>query len=420
MQQNPAPQASLTAPTLGTRLAECATKLGGKRALAKAAGLSEAQLFRYINGDCDITVGKLQALANAAQVKANWLLNGEGPIEIAPMAEHPSFDPELMQQALLQTEESLLELPSHRLSLKRKARLVSMVYEAMRHECHAYGYRPFSTSHHCLFMIEFFLGLGTEEGWNLYSRYAESFIKGENTPQLQAHEAESLADLITAAHEYRFSGVSGGIHFRQLTPTVRSGGQKRLLNLVATTQAEFPGQTPNILDIGCANGRDLAFLHQHMPHINVQGADHSARAINTCRELEKSGKLPPGCVQHGTLAQLPCGDSSMHAVQARFTMSYLPNLAEGQGFGQGLAEVARVLKPKGLAFLHLFEGEGVLLAPFIQLHTRESVEAAAHRAGLKLVSFGTYSLQEHAGTANVNQQLPGHFGSIADVVLQKI
>ena len=62
------------------RLHLCAVLAGGVRALSRASGVSEAMVYRYLAGHCDITRGALLALARAGGVPAGWLVAGdEGP-----------------------------------------------------------------------------------------------------------------------------------------------------------------------------------------------------------------------------------------------------------------------------------------------------------------------------------------------------
>ncbi|MGD9830703.1 MAG: hypothetical protein AB7U66_18430 [Hyphomicrobiaceae bacterium] len=59
------------------RLRHAAALVGGVRALSRASGVSEAMVYRYLAGHCDITRGALLALARAAGVPAGWLLAGD-------------------------------------------------------------------------------------------------------------------------------------------------------------------------------------------------------------------------------------------------------------------------------------------------------------------------------------------------------
>lgn len=60
------------------RLEEIARAVGGKRELAKAVNLSEAQLYRYLSGDSQPTLNVLINLAVAGNVNLDWLATGKG------------------------------------------------------------------------------------------------------------------------------------------------------------------------------------------------------------------------------------------------------------------------------------------------------------------------------------------------------
>jgi transcriptional regulator with XRE-family HTH domain len=68
---------------LGDRISKIADIMGGKKNLAKAIGISESQLYRYIAGDSQPTVEPLAAIARCGQVHLDWLVLGEGPTGIS-------------------------------------------------------------------------------------------------------------------------------------------------------------------------------------------------------------------------------------------------------------------------------------------------------------------------------------------------
>ena len=69
-------------PGLGSRIAKIADIVGGKKQLARAIGISESQLYRYISGDSQPTVEPLAAIAKCGSVHLDWLVLGEGPTGI--------------------------------------------------------------------------------------------------------------------------------------------------------------------------------------------------------------------------------------------------------------------------------------------------------------------------------------------------
>jgi transcriptional regulator with XRE-family HTH domain len=64
---------------LGRRIAQVAEQLGGKRALAEKVGLSEGQIYRYINAQSDPTSKVLVRIADVAEVSLDWLMKGKAP-----------------------------------------------------------------------------------------------------------------------------------------------------------------------------------------------------------------------------------------------------------------------------------------------------------------------------------------------------
>lgn len=65
---------------LGERIQRLAERAGGKRQLARAAGIRESQLYRYIRGDNVPSLEVAVALAGAANARLEWLAYGSGPV----------------------------------------------------------------------------------------------------------------------------------------------------------------------------------------------------------------------------------------------------------------------------------------------------------------------------------------------------
>jgi len=65
---------------LGTRIAQVADIVGGKRALSEKTGLQESQLYRYIKGENVPSVNVVVEIADAGGVEVGWLATGKGPM----------------------------------------------------------------------------------------------------------------------------------------------------------------------------------------------------------------------------------------------------------------------------------------------------------------------------------------------------
>ena len=63
---------------IGTRISEAAKEVGGVGELARMAGISESQLYRYINGTSSPTLEPLAAIARGAGVSLDWLVEDIG------------------------------------------------------------------------------------------------------------------------------------------------------------------------------------------------------------------------------------------------------------------------------------------------------------------------------------------------------
>lgn len=62
---------------IGSRIAECAELVGGKRRLAAEAGISEAQLYRYIAEESLPPIDVVMRIAAVADKELVWLAGGE-------------------------------------------------------------------------------------------------------------------------------------------------------------------------------------------------------------------------------------------------------------------------------------------------------------------------------------------------------
>lgn len=65
---------------IGTRINEVSAIIGGKKEVAKVAGLSESQLHRIVAGDSQPKLEPIVAIARAANISLEWLATGEGPM----------------------------------------------------------------------------------------------------------------------------------------------------------------------------------------------------------------------------------------------------------------------------------------------------------------------------------------------------
>jgi ubiquinone/menaquinone biosynthesis C-methylase UbiE/transcriptional regulator with XRE-family HTH domain len=364
--------------------------------LATATGLSEAQLFRYINGDCDIAVSKLQALATAAQVAPEWLLTGT-PI-IAPSA-RPEFQPELLRQVTQTVEEYLFEYPIN-FSPKHRADLIALAYESLRHDIATHDSRPDFSREGVFELLDFAAALKKGEELETYHDLLTKLDIGHE--QLSVQDQHTLARLARIGWEGVYNGISGQMYFDRVGQTVSAGVLQGMLEVVAQVMRTKPQTPPDWLDLGCGNGRHLLALSQHSPHLRLHGVDSSNVAAGMMRSNIQSGRLPEGCFTQGSLYDIPHAPNSFDVVQMLSVLNMAPLVAEaGVGANRVMEEVHRILRPNGLLYLVASSGAGRQWSPFFQYFDGTQMSALLERHGFELISGedkNRLQYQPHVGT----------------------
>jgi ubiquinone/menaquinone biosynthesis C-methylase UbiE len=99
------------------------------------------------------------------------------------------------------------------------------------------------------------------------------------------------------------------------------------------------------LDVGCGTGRLLAFLHDAWPGMKWTGLDLSPPYLAEARRL--IGRTARVKLREGAAEELPFDAASLDLVVSSFLMHELPTEVRGKV----LKEMARVLKPGGLAVI---------------------------------------------------------------------
>lgn len=87
---------------IGTRINEVSAIIGGKKEVAKVAGLSESQLHRIVAGDSQPKLEPIVAIARAANISLEWLATGEGPMRPGEVGEgRANYSVEMGEFALI-------------------------------------------------------------------------------------------------------------------------------------------------------------------------------------------------------------------------------------------------------------------------------------------------------------------------------
>jgi SAM-dependent methyltransferase len=96
-----------------------------------------------------------------------------------------------------------------------------------------------------------------------------------------------------------------------------------------------------VLDAGCGTGGMLTWLAQYAGSHRVVGIDLSPTALEFCRERNHQQ------LTQGSIAELPFADSSFDLITSFDVVQHVLN----QGDVRAIAEIYRVLRPGGFAFV---------------------------------------------------------------------
>jgi len=171
-------------------------------------------------------------------------------------------------------------------------------------------------------------------------------------------------------------------------------GQGRVLRQRSITMAQSqPGE--QVLDVGCGTGT-LAVARRVGSTGNVAGIDPSAEQIAHARAKAARRHVPVD-FQIGVIEQIPFPDQTFDVVFSTLMMHHLPAPIKRQG----LAEIARVLKPGGR----------LVIADFKRKQDRSGQAARFHAGGSNMHDLA--ALVSDAGFSEVEteEMLPPRFSA---------
>lgn len=119
-------------------------------------------------------------------------------------------------------------------------------------------------------------------------------------------------------------------------------GMREITRSLLNQQCE-KGNVWSALDAGCGTGGMLSWLSQYTGSNSVVGIDLSQTALEFCRERNHQQ------LTQGSIAQLPFADSSFDLVTSFDVLQHVLD----KGDVRAIAEIYRVLRPGGLAFVRV-------------------------------------------------------------------
>lgn|GEM_PF-2050084 len=410
---------------LPDRLADCAKKAGGKRALALATHISEAQLFRYISGKSEIPVNRLVAIALAAKVSPAWLLTGDAAV-INDEPNRPPLREALLVNITQVLEELLIEYEKN-FTPAQRAQAINFMYKALRHEEILRDVQLTITKPLMLGFVNFLVDIKNEDIL-IALNHAIDFFEYSAAHQhidyaAHAGEFSAFVNYITRACEHYYNSASGQAYFDRLGTQILPTAAKRLDDVVAYIQKRNGYHNLTCLDLGCGNGRELSYLHRHYAHFTVHGIDQSGLAVSLCAELSQKDLLPAGAVIKGNVCTLPYKKEQFDLVLSRQTLFLLPYLPHsGLGAEAMLHEIHRTLKQNGHAYIMSRLGEGREYLPFCEHYSAKKFAALCAATGFKVLWFKPYdlSVQKHSKHLPTGNRIPVKFENAFHALIVKV
>ncbi|MCP5405075.1 MAG: methyltransferase domain-containing protein [Pseudomonadaceae bacterium] len=363
------------------RLAHCAKVMGGKRALAKAAGLSEAQLFRYLNGASDMAVSRLTAIAEAAKVSPGWLLTGE---DVLPPPPRPDFHPATMAQVVQTLEEYLLEYPI-KFTPKQKGQMFALVYDAIRHDEHHFNIAPSWNREKAFQFLDFMAALKANndiENYHAVFEHAE-VLKRPFSPE----QALNFERLVNTGNQGVYNGISGKMYLERMGHAIPPERLQEMLGLLQLVNKGDVNKPIHWLDLGCGKGLHMLALAKYARNVNLFGLDASSLSAAEIEPLIARSRLENARFDLGNLTSLPYPDSSMDVVYASYSLNFVPYIPSANvGMKLAIQEIVRVLKTNGICHIRTSHGQGRSWLLFRQYLDEIQIRELLQKEGLGIIS----------------------------------
>ncbi len=371
---------------LGDRLQACIERVGGKRAMCNATLISEAQLFRYINGDTDVPSERIVMIAKAAGVDPGWLLTGEGSTEKANTELRPSFRSELMVQLVQIFEELLVEFDKP-FNPRQRARALTFLYNALRHEEVKRGTQYQPSKFDILRSLNYISELRTEEELQLLIDAMNLLEYSPDIHELSDAQRELIRmwnNLVVRGTKAYYSSYAGQVYYERTTGGHLNPSTVLELQNLVTLACQSVGKTElDWLDLGCGSGRHLLHLANHFSNIRLKGLEISQLGYNICKDLMDSEKLPKETVVMADVRHIPFASQSFDVIYANLSLYCLPYVPDTNlGMEEAFQEISRLLRSKGLAKLVFPEGDWRDYSMSYQYMNEKMIRSIAAKFGL--------------------------------------
>ena len=382
---------------LSKRLEICAHRAGGKKTLASVCEISLPQLFRYIKGTATLPTYKLVAVAKASNVHPYWLLTGEGAPDVRPIQSFISVEQMLQIDAKSLTDSLLMAEQIDReygfnMTPKSKADFVFALYTGVYYESKLLA-KPYKfESSKALEIYGYLNSIQGEMPRKMLLNTIE-IIRQASSNLLSDKEVRTFCNYLNTANKERYNHPTlVQPYFDRIGYRLEPDTVTYVDELVQEVKRDHALREEHIkvLDLGCGNGRHLLHFAKDK-RLQVIGIDNNCRAKAICNGYEAAGKIPENSFFEGDIYELPFKDGSFDMVFSNASIFYSPFLIDSPyGLNQVMQEIQRVLKPKGVVYIHSRYGIGFEPFPFFQLHNEGSIRQVAQKHNFQMKWFKTF------------------------------
>ncbi|OVE77404.1 hypothetical protein BVX98_02545, partial [bacterium F11] len=216
--------------------------------------------------------------------------------------------------------------------------------------------------------------------WNLDSSVSSRRIINQ--------KFEEIDQLIQAVAKQSYEGEDVKKHLENLGREITSEEKEAMDRLVQVARQETNPEGPlRLLDVGTGPGRHLVYLNQQDDVIadGVEIAAPFIEILKTLKEANQINDIFP--VSMSNMEGIP--DSQYDVVRAQASLLHSLDGAVGIGAARVIREVHRVLRPGGVLFVLVKEGEGLSTDKagkrIFQLYTKESLERLLQQNGFQVI-----------------------------------
>ncbi len=396
------------------RLKEVVQRLGVAQ-LAAQVGISQAQLYRYLNGT-PLPHPRLAAIAKATNVTTDWLLFGEQSKlldinEVLQVVGH-----------ITQTTLATLQLTNEN-PVWRPSELQTLIPFLVLNELNLRRHQP----NWQLAEVDVLRALDVLRPMRLNMElepYVQSLTSIFCNPKhhLPPNLAGPFCKYVDSATTAYFERQAGESYFQRVAYHIKPVSLEWVKGLISLLEQKQAKQRLKLLDAGAGTARYLRYLHMNYPDwFELHGLERSSKAFKYIQEFENRQELPHGCIKkEDYLMYLGYPSNYFDVVISYMNLHYYPYIPQTSehGVGKILKRFADWVKPQGIIHIVTRDGLKQTYSPYYsRAHSVEEMSEIGKIVGLKLIKFKS---KEHPPIPEPGHEVPPGFEQVLELIFVKV